>query len=155
MPSSHLSKKILTILAPTTRQQTPHSERAANKIPSLFSTQRHLRLRLYLSGANDASRPEGHKTHYGVSLAEYKRNLRWIAGQYAAGAEGPVIVICTPPPVDEPRRLHLTTDVKGMPPELLDRTAARTEMYANAAAEVAAELGVAMADLHGGTQVGK
>ena len=57
----------------------------------------------YPSGANDAARPEGHKTHYGVGLAEYKHNLRWIAGQYHRAREpgGPVVVICTPPPIDE------------------------------------------------------
>lgn len=102
------------------------------------------------SGANDASRSEGHKTHYGVPIPEYKRNLRWIAGRYAKGPEGPVVVVCTPPPIDEPRRLRLTTEIKGMPPALLDRSATRTERYAGAAAEVAAEMGVASADLHGG-----
>jgi hypothetical protein len=61
-----------------------------------------------------------------VPVPEYKRNLRWIANKYASGADGPVVLICTPPPIDEPRRLHLTTKIKGMPPELLDRTAAHT-----------------------------
>ena len=102
------------------------------------------------SGANDASRLDGHKAHYGVPIDEYKRNLRWIADQYVRGPEGPVIVICTPPPIDESRRLHLTTAIKGMPSELLDRSAARTEKYALAAVEVAEEMDVALADLHGG-----
>ena len=34
------------------------------------------------------------------------------------------MVVCTPPPIDESRRLHVTTKIKGMPPELLDRSAA-------------------------------
>ena len=60
------------------------------------------------------------------------------------------MVVCTPPPVDEPRRLHLTTKMKGMPAALLDRSTARTEQYVRAAAEVAAEMGVVVADLHSG-----
>ena len=50
--------------------------------------------------------------------------LRWIVSRYAKGPEGPVVVVCTPPPIDESRRLHVTTKIKGMPPELLDRSAA-------------------------------
>ena len=45
--------------------------------PALFPPAQHVALVVILLGANDASRAEGHKTHYGVPIPEYKRNLRW------------------------------------------------------------------------------
>ena len=168
-PSEHVAL-LVVLLVRAPRLPCPERPRDESRVPKLVSSPSwfcdvrvrrrapHLiaqttnfhRRSPYLSGANDASRPEGHKRHYSVPVHEYKRNLRWIASQYITGPEGPVVVICTPPPVDEPKRLHLTTKLKGMHPDLLDRSEAHTASYAGAAAEVGAELGVAVADLHGG-----
>ena len=99
-------------------------------------------------GANDAARPEGHKSHYAVPAAEYEANLRWIVERYSIGPDGAAVVLCTPPPVDEDERRRRTVDVKGMPASLLDRSSRHTASYAMVAREVGRTSGVPVADLH-------
>ena len=107
---------------------------------------------IILLGANDAVRPEGRKNHYGVSVEEYEKNLKWIIGRYVdvddASSPRNGVVLCTPPPVDEDERLRLTTEGRGMPADLLDRSFERTAAYAEAARRVGEALNVPVADLH-------
>ena len=105
---------------------------------------------MILLGANDAARPEGRKSGYGVPVPEYERHLGWIVERYAGGSvtQQRRVVLCVPPPVDEEERLRITTERRGMPADLLDRDAERAAAYADAARRVGEKTRVAVADLH-------
>ncbi|KAJ5815661.1 Esterase SGNH hydrolase-type subgroup [Penicillium riverlandense] len=92
-------------------------------------------------GANDACVP-GHDQH--VPLDQYKENLKKIIQHPATKAQNPRIILLTPPPVNE-YQLEGFDASKGTPHP--SRTAAYTKLYAAAAREVGAELGVPVADL--------
>ena len=126
--------------------------------PDLFPPRRDVALVVILLGANDAARPEGRKSAYGVGVAEYEENLRWIVERYAASdakesethtrEKRTRVVLCVPPPIDEEERLRITTERRGMPADLLDRDAARTAAYAAAARRVGEATRAPTADLH-------
>ena len=125
--------------------------------PDLFPPRRDVALVVILLGANDAARPEGRKSGYGVPVPEYERHLGWIVERYAGGPGSKTrqtqqtrVVLCVPPPVDEEERLRITTERRGMPADLLDRDAERTRAYAEAARRVGARFRdfVSTADLH-------
>ena len=118
--------------------------------PELFPPPDRVALLVVLVGANDAARPEGHKSHYAVPAAEYEENLRWIVRRYRrspSATSAPAIVVATPPPLDEDARMRMTTDAKGMPASRLDRSEARTREYSRIAARVGGEFGAGVADL--------
>jgi lysophospholipase L1-like esterase len=121
--------------------------------PDLFPPRRDVALVVILLGANDAARPEGRKSGYGVPVPEYERHLGWIVERFKGGGSGFTqqtrVVLCVPPPVDEEERLRITTERRGMPADLLDRDAERTRAYAEAARRVGAKHAfVSTADLH-------
>ena len=90
--------------------------------PELFPAADQVAVVVILLGANDSVRPEGRKAAYGVDVTEYAKNLRWIMDRYSGGT---IKILCTPPPVDQEERLRITTDVRGMPASLLDRSSER------------------------------
>ena len=123
--------------------------------PDLFPPRRDVALVVILLGANDAARPDGRKSAYGVDLPEYEENLRWIVERYAPtsakdvdGESNARVVLCVPPPIDEEERLRITTHQRGMPADLLDRDAERTAAYAAAARRVGEAIRAPTADLH-------
>lgn len=99
-------------------------------------------------GANDArlpNTPGGPQQH--VPLEQYKANLKAIATHPCVQAhQGIRVLIITPPPVDE----RMMLDVDGVardgqsPPR---RTSMTTSLYAAAACDVGAALGIAVLDL--------
>ncbi|KAK9602658.1 hypothetical protein V6Z96_004229 [Aspergillus fumigatus] len=92
-------------------------------------------------GANDAAVP-GHYQH--VPVETYKENLKKIIQHPATVAQNPRILILTPPPVNE-YQLEEFDIAKNTPHP--SRTVKQTKLYAEAAREVAASLGVAVVDL--------
>ncbi|KAJ5238489.1 GDSL Lipase/Acylhydrolase family protein [Penicillium chermesinum] len=100
-----------------------------------------VRLMTVFFGANDAAVP-GHPQH--VPLEQYKENLKKIIQHPATRAQGPRILIITPPPVNE-YQLEFFDKSKDIPHP--SRTAAITKTYAQAAKEVAAALNVPVVDI--------
>ena len=115
--------------------------------PGLFPSSEHVLVVVVLLGANDSVRPEGRKTAYGVDVPEYEENVKWILDRYKSSK---VKILCTPPPIDQEERLRITTDARGMPADLLDRSTERLVMYVEAAKRVAKSTtsGVSTADLY-------
>jgi isoamyl acetate esterase len=60
-------------------------------------------------------------------------------------AQHPKIILLTPPPVNEYQLPDSSNEVEGIRPVV--RTANHTKLYADAASEVASELGVPIADI--------
>lgn len=92
-------------------------------------------------GANDAAlanSSSGNGQH--VPLAEYSANLAAIVRRLRAKAPSAGVLLVTPPPVDERRRL----EVNGGD---LDRSNAQTGAYAEACVAQAAALGLPVLDL--------
>ena len=104
------------------------------KTDSLFQT--------VFFGANDATPPNfDAKKH--VPIAQYCANIISILTHPTVLAHAPCLILITPPPVDEYQR----PPIPGRPDEERTRSAARTKLYADAAKEVGAELGVPVCDL--------
>jgi isoamyl acetate esterase len=92
-------------------------------------------------GANDACLP-GTDQH--VPLARYEDNIREIVGHPCVTAQGPRILLITPPPIDEYSN-EITEAAKGYASR--QRTAEHTKKYADACRRTGEELGLAVLDL--------
>jgi|TARA_B110000977_G_C11082546_1_gene493398 lysophospholipase L1-like esterase len=115
--------------------------------PGLFPDKKDVAVVVLLLGANDAVLRTGRKHKYGVTVETYEANLRWILQRY--DGKSTIKILCTPPPIDQEERLRITTEVRGMPADLLDRSSDRLAKFADAARGVARDTkGVTMADLH-------
>lgn len=93
-------------------------------------------MKLVLFGANDACLP-GTPTNQHVPCETYKTNLKALITHTAVVAHHPKIILATPPPIDEDKQEVIDAS-KGNP---LCRRAAVTAKYAEAAREVAREVG--------------
>lgn len=105
-----------------------------------------------LLGANDAAMPGRGAAAQHVPLPEYRANLAAIvAGIRAAGVA--TVVLLTPPPVDDVRRVLWQQQRSGRADIVdADRTHEFTARYAAACCEVARELGTPCVDLFAGLQ---
>lgn len=92
-------------------------------------------------GANDAA-TEGTLQH--VPLEEYRRNLKRIIAHPLLAAHSPKMILIVPPPVCEYKMQEFNRE---MGRTILQRVANVTKKYADAAKEVAKEVGVTTVDL--------
>jgi lysophospholipase L1-like esterase len=93
-------------------------------------------------GANDAALPDRGSQQQHVPISEYKENLHQIVSHIKGNSETTVVVLITPPPVDEVgRRVYARSG------ELPERTNEVTKLYAQACKDVAKEAGVPVIDL--------
>lgn len=99
-----------------------------------------IRFMMVFFGANDACLP-GSDQH--VPLEDYKENLRKILQHPSIQAQGPRLILVTPPPVNE-YALEETDAAVGRP---YGRTAEHTKLYADACREVGHNLGIFVLDL--------
>ncbi|KLU91617.1 hypothetical protein MAPG_10135 [Magnaporthiopsis poae ATCC 64411] len=102
-----------------------------------------VRFMAIMFGANDACLASAQNGQH-VPLDEYKQNLAKLIRHPAVAAHSPRLILVTPPPVEERR---LEAQVKSQGYAELNRTNECTKQYADAAREVAKELGVACLDL--------
>lgn len=96
-------------------------------------------------GANDAALPDRACALQHVPLAEYKDNLRAIFALLKKRWPSVVVILITPPPVDEDGRLRYpyAHDFSGLP----ERTNAAAAAYARACVEVARQWGLRAIDI--------
>ncbi|KAK8569372.1 hypothetical protein V6N13_046431 [Hibiscus sabdariffa] len=91
-------------------------------------------------GANDAALLGGFRERHHVLLDEYKDNLRKIVIHLKECSPTMLIVLITPPPIDEERRLKYARATYGE--EAPDRTNENAGVYAKGCVEVAGEVGI-------------
>ncbi|KAJ8471445.1 hypothetical protein OPV22_025788 [Ensete ventricosum] len=96
-------------------------------------------------GANDASLPDRCSGFQHVPLPEYQSNLRAICAYLRERWSSTVIILITPPPIDEDGRLQDTCgdNSSGLP----ERTNESAGAYAKACVAVANELGLPVIDI--------
>ncbi|XP_020099647.1 GDSL esterase/lipase At5g45920 isoform X2 [Ananas comosus] len=96
-------------------------------------------------GANDAALPDRSSWFQHVPLDEYQRNLRSIHSFLKERWPSAVVILITPPPIDEDGRLQYpyTDGPSGLP----ERTNESAGAFAKACVAVAKELGVPYIDL--------
>ncbi|CAH9113709.1 unnamed protein product [Cuscuta europaea] len=96
-------------------------------------------------GANDASLPDRSSSFQHVPVDEYQKNLRSIVSFFKKKWPTVLVILLTPPPIDEAARLlHRFDENKSGLPE---RTNEAAGAYAKACIDVASELGVPSVDL--------
>ncbi|KAL4585006.1 hypothetical protein LXL04_009619 [Taraxacum kok-saghyz] len=93
-------------------------------------------------GANDAALPERTSERQYVPLEEYKENLRKIVHHLKECSPSMLIVLITPPPIDEEGRLEYANNETSKKDKRKHRN-----LYANGCVEVAKELGVGSVNL--------
>ncbi|PWA58228.1 SGNH hydrolase-type esterase superfamily protein [Artemisia annua] len=99
-------------------------------------------------GANDAALPGRTWERLHVPLEEYKENLRKIVRHLKECSPTMLIVLITPPPIDEEGRLEFAKSMYGEKAmKLPERTNEVTGDYANGCVEVAKEFGVSSVNL--------
>ncbi|KAL7615944.1 hypothetical protein Lser_V15G01033 [Lactuca serriola] len=99
-------------------------------------------------GANDAALSGRTSERQHVPLEEYKENLRKIVHHLKECSPTMLIVLITPPPVDEEGRLEYAKSLYGEKAmKIPERTNEVTRTYANGCVEVAKELGVASVNI--------
>ncbi|PVI05609.1 SGNH hydrolase [Periconia macrospinosa] len=121
------------------------SRQALEVLPHIIPTphKNPIRLLLIFFGANDASLPKVQNNQH-VPLDEYRDNLAKIIQHPQVAAHDPKIVLVAPPPINE--YLQWNSDQsKGL--NSLSRKAPITKSYADAAVQVAENLGVPVIDL--------
>ncbi|KAI7753169.1 hypothetical protein M8C21_021554 [Ambrosia artemisiifolia] len=96
-------------------------------------------------GANDAALPGRTSERQHVPLEEYKENLRKIVRHLKECSPTMLIVLITPPPIDEEGQQQYAISVHGE--KAPERTNEVTGNYANGCVEVAKELGVSSVNL--------
>ena len=94
-------------------------------------------------GANDASLPQAQNNQH-IPLDEYTQNLENIITHPKVVAHKPLIILVTPPPINEHLQ-WITNKERGF--ESLSRVAPRTKGYADGACDVGRKLGVPVVDL--------
>ncbi|KAK1427646.1 hypothetical protein QVD17_16337 [Tagetes erecta] len=108
----------------------------------LGSTTRPIATTVFL-GANDAALPGRTSERQHVPLEEYKENLKKIVRHLKECSPTMLIVLITPPPIDEEGRLKFAKSVyKEKAMKLPERTNEVTGTYAKECVEIAKELGV-------------
>ncbi|OJD35059.1 gdsl lipase acylhydrolase family protein [Diplodia corticola] len=123
-----------------------NTEKALKVLPRLMPAPDHAKVRLMtvFFGANDACVPGGSSKQH-VCLEAYTQNLRAICMHECVKAHSPALIIVTPPPVNE-RKMEPVDILKGH--NGLQRTAANTKKYADAARKVGEDLKIPVLDLH-------
>ncbi|KAF5742329.1 GDSL esterase/lipase [Tripterygium wilfordii] len=96
-------------------------------------------------GANDASVPDGYSAFQHVPLDEYKQNLHSIVSFFKKQWPGTLVILITPPPIDEEARL--CNPYIENPLTLPERTNDAAGSYAKACVEVAGECRCPVIDL--------
>ncbi|XP_022720979.1 GDSL esterase/lipase At5g45920-like isoform X2 [Durio zibethinus] len=96
-------------------------------------------------GANDACLPDRYAAFQHVPLDEYKRNLHSIVSSFKKRWPKTLILLITPPPIDEDERLRhpYAENPSGLP----ERTNEAAGAYAKACVETAGECGIPVVDL--------
>ncbi|KAK8503983.1 hypothetical protein V6N13_092792 [Hibiscus sabdariffa] len=96
-------------------------------------------------GANDACLPDGYGAFQHVPVDEYKRNLHSIVSSLKKRWPKTLILLITPPPVDEDERLRhpYAENPSGLP----ERTNEAAGAYGKACVEAAGECGIPVVDL--------
>ncbi|KAK3128429.1 hypothetical protein QOZ80_6BG0461510 [Eleusine coracana subsp. coracana] len=96
-------------------------------------------------GANDAALPDRASAMQHIPVAEYRDNLRAICALLKKRWPEVVVILITPPPVDEDGRLRYpyAHDCSGLP----ERTNAAAGRYARACVDVARRCGVRAIDI--------
>ncbi|KAL9255208.1 GDSL esterase/lipase-like protein [Drosera capensis] len=101
-------------------------------------------------GANDACVPDGYAAFQHVRLDEYRNNLIEICCRIKKRWPAAVILLVTPPPIDEAARLeHPYAD---NPSGLPERTNEAAGAYAKACVDIASTCGIQVADIWTGMQ---
>eukprot|EP01018_Ginkgo_biloba_P009752 Gb_07780 [translate_table: standard] len=104
-------------------------------------------------GANDAALPGRNRELLHVPLTEYKENLQHIIAHLKKCSDSMLIVLITPPPIDENgRRLYARATYGENAVELPERTNEVTGAYAKTCVAVANESGVPVIDIWSGMQ---
>ncbi|XP_042498009.1 GDSL esterase/lipase At5g62930-like [Macadamia integrifolia] len=99
-------------------------------------------------GANDAALLGRNSERQHVSVEEYKENLRKIVQHLKKCSPTMLVVLITPPPVDEEGRLEYARSVYGEKAvEVPERTNEMAGVYAKQCVELARELGLPSIDL--------
>ncbi|ERN13963.1 hypothetical protein AMTRI_Chr01g133070 [Amborella trichopoda] len=111
---------------------------------SLASPSNVVAVTLFL-GANDASLPDRSSAFQHVPIAEYHQNLLAIIAHFKALWPCTVILLITPPPIDEDGRLRYPYGEN--PSGLPERTLESAKAYATACLEVGREACVPVIDL--------
>ncbi|KAF2732116.1 SGNH hydrolase [Polyplosphaeria fusca] len=113
-----------------------NTRQALKVLPAIIPSPEQARIRFLavFFGANDAAVPHS-ETKQHIPLDEYKANLRKILTHPAVTAHNARIILVAPPPVNE----HLFDPV--------NRVAAGTKQYADAAVQIGVELSVPVVNL--------
>ncbi|CAM8972324.1 unnamed protein product [Rhodiola kirilowii] len=99
-------------------------------------------------GANDAALPGRTSERQHIPIHEYKENLRNIVLHIKKCSPDILVVLITPPPVDEEGRKEYAISLYGEKAmELPERTNEVTGFYAKTCVELAAEMGIPSIDL--------
>ncbi|KAL7138985.1 hypothetical protein ABFS83_09G020100 [Erythranthe nasuta] len=99
-------------------------------------------------GANDAALLEGTGKKQHVPIEEYKENLRTIVRHIKDRSPNTLVVLITPPPVDQQGRREFARSMYGdKASELADRTNEVTGTYAEQCVALAKELGLPSVNL--------
>ncbi|XP_016753308.2 GDSL esterase/lipase At5g45920 [Gossypium hirsutum] len=96
-------------------------------------------------GANDACLPDRYGAFQHVPLDEYKRNLHSIVASLKKRWPSTLILLITPPPIDEVQRIRYpyVENPLGLP----ERTNEAAGAFAKACVETAGECGISVVDL--------
>ncbi|XVE51440.1 hypothetical protein DITRI_Ditri02bG0040600 [Diplodiscus trichospermus] len=96
-------------------------------------------------GANDACLPDRYAAFQHVPLDEYKHNLHSIVSSFKKRWTKALIILITPPPIDEDERLRhpYAENPSGLP----ERTNEAAGAFAKACVETARECGIPVVDL--------
>ncbi|KAE8669800.1 GDSL esterase/lipase [Hibiscus syriacus] len=96
-------------------------------------------------GANDACLPDGYAAFQHVPVDEYKQNLHSIVSSFKKRWPKALILLITPPPIDEDERLRhpYVENPSGLP----ERTNEAAGAFAKACVEAVAEYGIPVVDL--------
>eukprot|EP00252_Welwitschia_mirabilis_P003544 TRINITY_DN1360_c0_g1_i3.p1 TRINITY_DN1360_c0_g1~~TRINITY_DN1360_c0_g1_i3.p1 ORF type:complete len:239 (+),score=47.51 TRINITY_DN1360_c0_g1_i3:199-915(+) len=95
-------------------------------------------------GANDAALPGKRGGRQHVPSEEYKQNLHRIIAHLKGNSNHTLVVLITPPPIDEEGRIR---SYGGSAPDLPERTNAAAGKYARCSKAVAEEAGVPVIDI--------
>lgn len=96
-------------------------------------------------GANDACLPDRYAAFQHVPLDEYKQNLHSIVSSFKKRWPKTLVLLITPPPIDEDERLRhpYAENPSGLP----ERTNEAAGAFAKACVETAGECGIPVVDL--------
>jgi len=123
-----------------------NTRQALSLLPQIIPPpeQTNVRFMVIFFGANDARFPNTGKPEQHVPIQEYRENLKKMIRHPSVQAHNPIIILMTPPPVDE-RLCERNELLKGV--SIVQRKAEVVHQYAQTVRDVSKELNVALLDV--------